>query len=79
MEDQDVYDNIEQLVAEEKELHGKHADGLSGDEQARLKQVEIDLDRYWDMLRQRRSMRETGGDPKDAELRDGNTVENYKG
>lgn len=78
MEDQDVMDHIEELVAEEKELRSRHDDGLDGDEQARLSKLEVDLDRYWDMLRQRRSMRETGGDPKDAELRDSYTVEHYK-
>jgi len=79
--DQDVMDHIEALVAEEHALLEKtDVDaGLSGDEHQRLKEVQVDLDRYWDMLRQRRSMRETGGDPDDAELRDANTVENYEG
>lgn len=81
MPDQDVMDHIEALVAEEHALLEKtDVDaGLSGDEHQRLKEVQVDLDRYWDMLRQRRSMRETGGDPDDAELRDANTVENYEG
>lgn len=81
MPDQDVMDHIEALVAEEHSLLEKaQADsGLDGDEHARLKDVQVDLDRYWDMLRQRRSMRETDGDPADAELRDANTVENYEG
>jgi len=79
--DQDVMDHIEALVAEEHALLEKtDVDaGLSGDEHQRLKEVQVDLDRYWDMLRQRRSMRETGGNPDDAELRDANTVENYEG
>ena len=81
MPDQDVMDHIEALVAEEHALLEKtDVDaGLSGDEHQRLKEVQVDLDRYWDMLRQRRSMRETGGNPDDAELRDANTVENYEG
>ena len=81
MPDQDVMDHIEALVAEEHALLEKtDVDaGLSGDEHQRLKEVQVDLDRYWDMLRQRRSMRETGRNPDDADLRDANTVENYEG
>ena len=65
MPDQDVMDHIEALVAEEHALLDKARGdaGLNGDEHARLEEVQVDLDRYWDMLRQRRSMRETGGDP----------------
>ena len=81
MPDQDVMDHIETLVAEEHALLEKaQADaGLDGDEHARLKEVQVDLDRYWDKLRQRRSMRETGGNPADAEPPGANAVENYKG
>jgi len=78
MQDEEVLSHIEQLVAEEHELRERHEDGLSEAERARLQKLEVDLDRYWDMLRQRRSMRETGGDPDDAAMRDEQTVEGYE-
>ncbi|MDB5861106.1 MAG: hypothetical protein JWQ76_4795, partial [Ramlibacter sp.] len=45
----------------------------------RLKQVEVELDQCWDLLRQRRARREFGQDPDNATPRDGGTVENYEG
>jgi hypothetical protein len=49
---------------------------LDADRQ-RLRAVEIELDRCWDLLRQRRAIREAGGDPDDAQVRDASTVERY--
>ncbi|MEO6928309.1 MAG: DUF2630 family protein [Casimicrobiaceae bacterium] len=69
--------HIESLVAEEHKLFGK---GSLGDEESqRLKAIQVQLDRYWDLLRQRRAAAETGHDPKDAKLRPPGVVENYKG
>ena len=48
-----------------------------GDDQQRLQAVEVELDRCWDLLRQRRALRESGGDPDDAQVRDASTVERY--
>jgi hypothetical protein len=82
MSDQSIGDRIEQLVTEEHQLRSREAVD-SGDEAAleadreRLRQVEVELDRCWDLLRQRRALRETGGDPDDASLRDEGTVEGY--
>jgi hypothetical protein len=39
--------------------------------------VEIELDRCWDLLRQRRALRDAGSDPDDAHVRDATTVERY--
>ena len=39
--------------------------------------VETELDQCWDLLRQRRALRETGGDPKDAQVRPADQVEGY--
>ena len=44
-----------------------------------LKAVQAKLDRYSDLLRQRRATAETGHDPKDAKLRPPDVVENYEG
>ena len=35
------------------------------------------LDRFWDLLRQRRALREFGRDPDEASTRDEGTVEGY--
>ena len=82
MSDESIAARIETLVAEEHELRGREqadhidAEMLDADRQ-RLRAVEIELDRCWDLLRQRRALREAGGDPDDAQARDASTVERY--
>ena len=44
----------------------------------RLNAVEVELDRCWDLLRQRRALRAAGGDPDDASVRDADVVERYR-
>ena len=83
MSDQSIAARIEGLVAEEHELRGREqrdstdVDRLEADKE-RLRQVEIDLDRCWDLLRQRRALRDAGGNPEDAHVRDADTVERYQ-
>jgi hypothetical protein len=79
--DTSVADHIEQLVAEEHRLldRGGAQRGLNAEEHARLGEVRVELDRLWDLLRQRRALRNAGGDPDDASERDADTVENYLG
>jgi hypothetical protein len=43
-----------------------------------LREVEVELDRCWDLLRQRRAQEEFGRDPNDAEVRSAETVEHYQ-
>jgi len=43
-----------------------------------LRAVEVELDRCWDLLRQRRAREEFGLDPDVAEARSADTVENYE-
>jgi Protein of unknown function (DUF2630) len=78
-EDKDTLSRINQLVAEEKDLRSKLQQGeISGDEEhSRLRVVETELDRCWDLLRQRRALRETGGDPQSAHVRPADEVEGY--
>jgi len=78
-DDNDTRTRINKLVAEEKELRAKLQQGeISGDEEhARLQAVETELDQCWDLLRQRRALRETGGNPKDAQVRPAQQVEGY--
>lgn len=75
--DQQALSRIKNLVAEEHHLFDKGS--LSDADTARLAAIQVELDRYWDLLRQRRAARETGHDPKDAQLRPPGTVENYEG
>jgi hypothetical protein len=83
MSDESIAARIEQLVTEEKELRSREQqdreddDSLEGD-QDRLRAVEVELDRCWDLLRQRRALEEFDLDPKEAEARDSGTVENYE-
>ena len=72
---------INELVAEEKALREQlqHGEISESEENTRLRQLEIELDQCWDLLRQRRALRETGGDPRDAAMRPADEVEGYLG
>lgn len=76
MSDQDVIKHIEELIAEEQRLYG--VGHLSDEEKLRLQSMQIQLDQYWDLLRQRRALRDAGKDPDKAAMRDPDTVENYE-
>jgi hypothetical protein len=82
MSDESIAARIERLVAEEHELRGREQSDQSDDEalesdRERLGAVEVELDRCWDLLRQRRALRDAGANPDDAQARDANTVERY--
>jgi hypothetical protein len=75
--DRTVLAHIEYLVAEEKKLYAKGA--VTDAEKERLGQINVELDRCWDLLRQRRGLREFGRNPDEAAVRPATVVENYKG
>jgi hypothetical protein len=75
--DKRALSHIERLVDEEHQLFGK--EGRSDEDSARLKEIEVELDQCWDLLRQRRAARETGGDPAKAHVRPADIVERYTG
>ena len=79
--DQDILDQVNQLVAEEKELRSQlqHREIDESEEHQRLRALEVQLDQCWDLLRQRRALRETGGDPGAASVRPADEVEGYLG
>jgi hypothetical protein len=78
MDDAEILSQIHQLVEEEKQLRAAHqGSGLRGDDRARLEQLEEQLDRTWDLLRQRRAREEFDEDPTDAKERSVNEVESY--
>jgi hypothetical protein len=79
MDDQQELDRIDQLVQEEEALLHRHeGEGLDDDEHARLQELQLQLDKAYDYLRQRRALRRAGDDPDDASMRDGGTVESYE-
>ncbi len=78
MSDNAIHQHIEQLVAEEHRLYEQSDERrLTIDERKRLDEVGVQLDRYYDLLRQRRAKREFGENPDRAHMRSGETVENY--
>jgi hypothetical protein len=78
MDDSQVMDRIGALVEEEHTLERQATGGgLDERQQARLHEVEVQLDQCWDLLRQRRARRNAGQDPDSAELRPEGTVEGY--
>lgn len=74
--DQPVLNHINQLVQEEERLY-RQSD-LTSDDQGRLEQLKVELDQCWDLLRQRRALREFGEDADKAKVRPANIVENYE-
>ena len=74
--DNPVLNHINQLVSEEERLYAQ--DSLSLDDQQRLSALKVELDQCWDLLRQRRALREFGEDPDKAKVRPKNIVENYE-
>lgn len=78
MNDSQVQTHIEELVNEEERLWALADDrALTADERKKLDDINVQLDRYYDLLRQRRALRETGGNPDAARMRSGKVVENY--
>ena len=82
MNDETIAARIERLVAEEQELHRREEadrkdDEQLGEDQRRLQEVQVELDRCWDLLRQRRAREEFGQNPDEAQARDADTVERY--
>lgn len=79
MEDEAIHDRIEQLVAEEHDLYERGAQGgLSEGEHRRLEELKVGLDQCWDLLRQRRALREAGYDEDAARVREPEIVERYE-
>ena len=79
MDDSQVHATIEQLVVEEHELWERESAGKASEsDRRRLQQVKVSLDQCWDLLRQRRALREAGDDPDAADVRRPEVVEGYE-
>ena len=80
MNDADVLNHIEELVAEEHRLLESTGDGTPPDDaaRARLAEVKVQLDRTWDLLRRRRAKEEFGLDPDAEPGRPADIIERYQ-
>ena len=77
MSDKTILQHIAELVEEERSLRDDAARPDAN--AARLKHLAEQLDQCWDLLRQRRALREFGDDPQAARSRPVKTVEDYEG
>jgi hypothetical protein len=79
MDDSQIHSQIEQLVSEEHELWQRESSGAADDgDRQRLDQLKVSLDQCWDLLRQRRALRDAHLDPESAEVRGPEVVERYE-
>ena len=79
MDDSQIHGTIDRLVAEEHELWEREAGGKASEsDRERLRELKVSLDQCWDLLRQRRALREAGGDPDAADVRRPEVVEGYE-
>jgi hypothetical protein len=75
--DSNVLAHIDQLVKEEHKLFEKKGEHTK-EEAKRLAEVQAQLDQCWDLLRQRRALREFGDDPSKARVRSSDTIKKYE-
>jgi hypothetical protein len=67
MDEPQIHGSIEKLVAEEHELWERESTGDASEaDRARLEEIRISLDQCWDLLRQRRALRDADRDPEGA-------------
>ena len=76
MKQSDIIKHIKDLTDEEQRLFTKG--NLTSTESSRLRQIEEELNTYWDLLRQRRAYREFGQNPDKAQLRNQDIIDNYE-
>jgi hypothetical protein len=79
VDDAQILARIDELVNEENALRDKEAKGEHlPEDRTRLDELKVQLDRTWDLLRQRRAREEFGLDPDFASERSEETVEHYR-
>ena len=77
MDDAQLVERIDGLVAEEHALEREHIGEMDDKTRARLDAIGVQLDQCWDLLRQRRARRHAGLDPDTAAPRSADVVEKY--
>ncbi|MEA2214085.1 MAG: hypothetical protein QOF83_4033 [Solirubrobacteraceae bacterium] len=77
--DAEIEAQIEVLESEREELRRREGaeDPTPEADAARLEEIRVELDRLWDLRRQRRALRDAGADPDQAQKRSDTTVEGY--
>jgi len=79
MHDPDIIRQIGELTDQERRLEEAHrGEGLSPEDHEELVRLEVTLDQLWDLLRQRRALRDAGQDPEQAHQRPAAVVEHYQ-
>jgi hypothetical protein len=80
VDDAGLLQQINALVHEEHTLREQVEAGTidGAEEHARLRDLEVQLDQCWDLLRQRRARREFGEDEAAAQVRPASEVEGYQ-
>jgi hypothetical protein len=77
MEDGQILKHIKDLTEEEKRLYAqRHMN--NPDDLHRLHKMNVELDQCWDLLRQRRALRDASANPDVAAVRPESVVENFK-
>jgi hypothetical protein len=76
MDDGQVLHHIDKLTKDEHRLYSKEK--LSEEEVKRLHKITVELDQCWDLLRQRRGLRDAHADPNVAKVRPADVVERYE-
>jgi hypothetical protein len=80
VQDEDLMQRVRDLVDAEHELRDRLQRGeiSAAEEHERLRRMEESLDQCWDLLRQRRALRDAGEDPDHAQARPATEVEDYE-
>ncbi len=78
--DGDIESRIEQLETERESLQDDESAGMDAEHRHanRLEQIRVELDRLWDLRRQRQALRDAGEPADWASERDAGTVEGYE-
>lgn len=77
--DEQITEVIERLEQERETLRSREGadDPTLQADADRIEQIRVELDQLWDLLRQRRALREAGQDPDQAHARAPEVVERY--
>jgi Protein of unknown function (DUF2630) len=77
--DDQITAQIDKLETERTALRSRESgdDPTREADATRLEDIRVDLDRLWDLLRQRRALRNAGQDPDGAHERSAEIVERY--
>jgi hypothetical protein len=80
VKDEEILQRVRDLVDEEHRLRERLQAGeiSTQEEHERLRAMEESLDQCWDLLRQRRALRDAGEDPDHAQSRPVYAVEDYE-